>query len=166
MSVQTISQLSLSRVSQLAAVMLEEIPPGSVIGLTGTLGAGKTTLVQKVAEAAGIDVTDVTSPTFTLLQTYQGKVVLHHLDAYRVADDDEFIELGVDELFEDGSAWTLVEWADRVVDTMPESTIWIDIALVSDSGVPGSDDREVTIRSDSPAMQEVAEKIAQRINRD
>jgi tRNA threonylcarbamoyladenosine biosynthesis protein TsaE len=125
--------LDLAGMEHLAQSMVEQLPVPLVIGLVGTLGAGKTSLVQAIARAAGIDSADVTSPTFSLLQTYRGSPVLHHLDAYRLADEDEFLELGVDELFEDPEAWTIVEWADRVVDVMPEDTLWIEITIEADA---------------------------------
>lgn len=114
-----------SQLDRLAVGLVEGLPGGIVFGIVGTLGAGKTTLVQSIARACGVDSADVTSPTFTLLQTYHGSVGLHHLDAYRVADEDEFLELGVEELFDDQQAWTLVEWADRVESCMPDVTVWI-----------------------------------------
>lgn len=104
------------------------------LGLTGTLGAGKTALVQAIARAAAIDAGEVTSPTFTLLQSYRGRsprgeLTIHHLDAYRIADEDEFIQLGVDELFAEPDSWTIVEWADRVAGVMPAETIWIELTI-------------------------------------
>ena len=117
------------QLESLARSMLRGLPVPLVVGLVGTLGAGKTTLVQAIARAAGIDAADVTSPTFTLLQTYRGSITLHHLDAYRLTDEDEFLELGVEELFEDGGAWTLIEWADRVRDVLPAETLWIEIKI-------------------------------------
>lgn len=129
----TASSLNLAGIGQLARAMLDQLPKPLVIGLVGTLGAGKTTLVQSIASAAGVDSSDVTSPTFTLLQSHQGVLTLHHLDAYRIADEDEFLELGVEELFEDDEAWTLIEWADRVVTVMPDQTLWIEISIDNDS---------------------------------
>lgn len=124
--------LDLTGIERLAASMVKHLPHHLTIGLLGTLGAGKTTLVQAIARAAGIDSDDVTSPTFTLLQTHHGKPTLHHLDAYRVADEDEFLELGVEELFEEDQTWTLIEWADRVESVMPADTLWIEISLSPD----------------------------------
>jgi len=115
--------------------LVQQLPRNLVVGLSGTLGAGKTTFVQAIARAAQIDVAEVTSPTFTLLQSHQGSIVLHHMDAYRVNDEDEFLELGVEELFEQSDAWTLVEWAERVADVMPANTLWLRIELT------GTDDR-------------------------
>ncbi|NNE01505.1 MAG: tRNA (adenosine(37)-N6)-threonylcarbamoyltransferase complex ATPase subunit type 1 TsaE [Pirellulaceae bacterium] len=124
--------VDLPKLTQLAEAIVAHLPASCVIGLVGTLGAGKTTFVQAIARAADIDSDAVTSPTFTLLQTHQGQINLHHLDAYRVADEDEFTELGVDELFEDTEAWTLVEWADRMPRVMPPETLWICMTIADD----------------------------------
>ncbi|MEM6688523.1 MAG: tRNA (adenosine(37)-N6)-threonylcarbamoyltransferase complex ATPase subunit type 1 TsaE [Planctomycetota bacterium] len=129
-------------------------PQRLTIGLVGTLGAGKTTTVQAIAEALGIDHTDVTSPTFTLLQTYDidpesaiaaadfegfsPPPVMNHLDAYRLADEDEFVELGVDELFA-APGWTLVEWADRVEGALPKEMLWMGFTITPD------DRRKITL---------------------
>lgn len=125
--------LDLEGIQRLAGLMIAQLPVPLVIGLVGTLGAGKTSLVQAIARAAGIDSADVTSPTFSLLQIYRGSLLLYHLDAYRVADEDEFLELGVDELFDDPEAWTIVEWADRVNDVMPQKTLWVEIQIEDDA---------------------------------
>src|SRR6056297_2605809 len=91
-----LDSVDLAAMGRVAELMLASLPSGLSIGLVGTLGAGKTSLVQAIARAAGIDDADVTSPTFTLLQTHQGwrpgqrgALVLHHLDAYRIVDEDE-----------------------------------------------------------------------------
>jgi tRNA threonylcarbamoyladenosine biosynthesis protein TsaE len=127
-----VNAFDLAGIERLAQSMLRHLPKPLVIGLVGTLGAGKTTLVQAIARAAGIDSADVTSPTFTLLQSHQGSLTLHHLDAYRVADEDEFLELGVEELFDDATSWTLIEWADRVRDVLPTDTLWVEIKIGDD----------------------------------
>ena len=128
----TFPDVHLDGLKSLATAMREHLPRSLAIGLVGTLGAGKTTMVQAIAESAGIDVSEVTSPTFTLLRTHQGRFLrLHHLDAYRLSDEDEFYELGVDELFDD-QAWTIVEWADRVKSVMPEETLWIEMECGAD----------------------------------
>ena len=69
--------------------------------------------MQAVAEAAGVDPKQVLSPTFVLIHEYRGRLPIYHFDAYRLRDDDEFLQLGPEEYF-DGSGWTFVEWADRV----------------------------------------------------
>ncbi len=119
------------------------IPPRSLcFGLVGTLGAGKTRFCQEIAQAWGVDPAEVTSPTFTLLKSYEIAShrncpamprQLHHLDLYRVVDEDELWELGVDELWETLGSWILIEWADRFAECMPANTIWIRIEVCDDS---------------------------------
>jgi tRNA threonylcarbamoyladenosine biosynthesis protein TsaE len=111
---------------QLAQRLVAVLPSRLTIGLIGTLGAGKTRLVQAIAAAVGIDPQSVTSPTFVLCQHHHGRQTIFHMDAYRLADIDEFIELGADEYF-DSDGWTLVEWSDRVAAAMPPDRI--DIAI-------------------------------------
>src|SRR5438094_1460889 len=93
--------------------------PGAVVALVGPLGAGKTHLVRAVAEGLGIpDSRAVSSPTFVLLQEYQGRLPIYHFDAYRLSGEGEFLELGSLEYFE-GEGVCLVEWADRVYRCLP-----------------------------------------------
>lgn len=106
------------------------IEPGTTIALLGTLGAGKTRLVQALAAAYGIPREDVVSPTFVLCQTYRGSRTIHHLDAYRIRDVDEFRELGVEELFASG-AIVIIEWADRVADALPDDYVQVEIEVTS-----------------------------------
>lgn len=103
----------------LGALLSEVLPSGSVVALCGTLGAGKTRLVQAVARACGVPDGSVTSPTFVLIQEYhEGVRPIFHFDAYRLKDEDEFQELGPEEYFE-SSGVTFVEWADRVKGSLP-----------------------------------------------
>ena len=91
--------------------------------LIGTLGAGKTRLVQAVAAAVGVPRANVTSPTFVLVNEYTGgRLPIYHFDTYRLKDDDEFLNLGPDEYF-DSNGLTFVEWADRVADLLPADRV-------------------------------------------
>ena len=122
----------------LGAALAEVLPDGTTVALCGTLGAGKTRLVQAIAAAAGIDHREVVSPTFVLIQEYHGRRTVYHLDAYRVRDEDEFLELGPEEYFE-SDGLTLVEWADRVAACLPHDRIEIHIE------VTGTDSRRFEI---------------------
>ena len=117
-----------SDTDRLGAALAVVLPPGTTIALNGTLGAGKTRLVQAIAAACGIDRQDVVSPTFVLCQQYQGDRTIYHLDAYRLRDDDEFRELGPEEFFE-SDGLTIVEWADKVADCLPDERFEIDIEV-------------------------------------
>jgi len=101
---------------------------GLVIGLCGPLGAGKTQLVKGIALGNAIaDVRQVTSPTFTLLQEYAGRLTLFHLDAYRLPNPRSLAALGFDELIRPDSV-VIVEWADRALNVLPSKRIIIQIS--------------------------------------
>ncbi|MEX1222964.1 MAG: tRNA (adenosine(37)-N6)-threonylcarbamoyltransferase complex ATPase subunit type 1 TsaE [Pirellulales bacterium] len=122
----------LSGTGRLARALAAVLPPGTVVALNGTLGAGKTKLVQEFAAALGVPDNTVVSPTFVLIQEYTGRVAINHFDVYRIADDDEFLELGPDEYFE-SSGYTFLEWADRVKNCLPRNYVRIDIDVLGAS---------------------------------
>ena len=132
------------------------LPPGTTVALCGTLGAGKTRLVQAIAEGLGVDRRDVVSPTFVLIQEYQpGESGVHatHIDAYRLRDDDEFQQLGPDEYFE-SDGLVLIEWADRVEGSLPRDYVEIRIE------VTGVDSRRFEVRSIGRQYEEVLRQLA------
>ena len=117
---------------RLGAALAAALPDGSVVALIGPLGAGKTRLVQAVAEASGVPRRDVVSPTFVVAQQYQGHRSIYHFDVYRLGDEDEFLELGADECFErDGISF--VEWGDRFQRCLPDSRLDIRITITGDA---------------------------------
>ena len=129
----TFDSHSLDDTQKLGTLLERLIPDGAVVSLIGSLGTGKTTLVRAIASAGGENPQDVSSPTFVLIQEYTaGRRPIYHFDAYRIADDDEFLELGPEEYF-DSTGVTLVEWADRVVNCLPESYIQISVEHSGDS---------------------------------
>lgn len=88
--------------------------PPVVVGLSGELGAGKTTLVRAVAAALGVT-QPVTSPTFALVHRYDGaKVSVYHVDAYRLRHDDAARDLGLEDMLADPRAVVLIEWPERL----------------------------------------------------
>lgn len=106
--------------------------------MIGTLGAGKTRLVQAIATALGVEPADVLSPTYVIVHEYHGRRPIYHFDAYRLKDDDEFLELGPEEYF-DSDGITLIEWADRVERCLPRERLEVRIE------VTGPTTREVHI---------------------
>lgn len=93
--------------------------PGAVIALIGPLGAGKTHLVKAIAEGLGIaNPAVVNSPTFVLIQEYDARLPIYHFDAYRLATESEFADLGPEEYFR-GNGVSFVEWADKVPECLP-----------------------------------------------
>lgn len=103
----------------------------AVFLLSGDLGAGKTVFAKGVAAGLGIDPTEVTSPSFTLINEYEGRLRLYHIDLYRL-DTAASRELGLEEIFADDQAVTIIEWAERLPEA-PAGAIRVWIDYVSDS---------------------------------
>lgn len=133
MSAATFTAQDLAGTHQLANALASSLPAesGAVIALDGPLGAGKTHFVQGVAAALGFDPANVTSPTFVMINEYPAARPIYHFDAYRIRDDDEFLELGVDEYFQSPGV-CLVEWASRVSNCMPRELLDIEIHVVDE----------------------------------
>ncbi len=119
---------------RLGQALAEVVEPGVVIGLVGTLGAGKTRLVRALAEALGVDPGAIASPTFVLIHEYLGRLPISHFDAYRLADPDEFDALGASDHWAEGDRLCLIEWADLVADRLPRTAWWVRIELDSQDG--------------------------------
>lgn len=145
-----------SDTDRLGRALAEVLPDRGVVGLCGTLGAGKTRLVQALAEACGIDRREVASPTFVLIQEYQGSRTVYHFDAYRVQNEDEFRALGPEEYFE-RPALVLIEWADRVSACLPPERLEIEIEITGDTS------RRFVLRATGPALYGVLEELARRL---
>jgi len=101
-----------------------ELSSGGVIALIGPLGAGKTVFVKGLAKALGLSGDDATSPTFTLINEYEGPVPLYHVDLYRLEQAEEIEELGLHEYFE-GPGIVAVEWAERAAHLLPPGTLTV-----------------------------------------
>ena len=110
-----------------------------MVALIGPLGAGKTTLVQGIAEGLGIK-DYVTSPTFIIINEYQGRLPFFHIDLYRIEDLDEIEVLGIEEYFNKGGV-CVIEWAERLKTLMPEKAEMIEIKVVSEN------EREICVSS-------------------
>ncbi len=91
----------------------EALQAGTLIGLVGTLGTGKTNLTQSIGRGLGIADGYVVSPTFTICVPHRGRLLLLHMDAYRINQPEEVDELGLDEQLEDGAV-VIVEWSDLI----------------------------------------------------
>ena len=145
-----------SATERLGVALARSLSDGTTVALCGTLGAGKTRLVQAIARASGVDPAGVVSPTFVLVHEYHGRRPIYHFDAYRVAGVAEFWDLGPDEYFQ-SPGLTLVEWADRVEAGLPSLYLRIEIEVLD------ATERRFTLRGVGPGWEDVLTAIGREL---
>jgi tRNA threonylcarbamoyladenosine biosynthesis protein TsaE len=129
----TIDLPSLAATESFGQRLAQHLFPGTVVALIGPLGAGKTHLVRAIAAGLGVaDSRVVSSPTFVLIQEYDGRLPIYHFDAYRLRGETDFDELGAHEYFQSAGV-CLVEWADRVPRSMPAERMEIRLTVVGET---------------------------------
>lgn len=128
---------------RLAAAMADALVDGDLLVLTGDLGAGKTCFTQGLGRGLGIE-DRITSPTFTLANRYQGRLVLNHLDVYRLDGEADAADLDLDELLDDGV--TVVEWGDRIQGLLPPGRFVV--ALRFEDPTPGGGESDPSVADD------------------
>ena len=106
-----------------AAQLAEQVKPGDIVCLYGELGAGKTTFCQGAFKALGVK-EQVTSPTFTIVHEYMGRLPVYHFDVYRVHRAEELFEIGYEEYFF-GKGVCFIEWAELIEELLPENCIQV-----------------------------------------
>ena len=119
---------SLAETAQLGEKIGHLLHPGSLLTLSGDLGAGKTTLTKSIGKALGVKKV-INSPTFTILKTYYGKMPLYHIDAYRLEGISQ--DLGFDEIFEDDGV-CVVEWPHYIEEQLPKERLRIEIRRIDE----------------------------------
>lgn len=122
---------SLEEMEDVAKRFANNLVAGDLVRLNGDLGAGKTTFTKFVLRYLGVDEV-VSSPTFAILKTYQGKFVFHHFDMYRITTD-EAIEAGFDEILDDKTAVKFVEWGENVEPLLSSNCKTINIRRIDET---------------------------------
>ncbi len=141
---------------QLARRLGELVPAGTVLGLSGDLGSGKTLFTKGLARGLGVEAYQrVNSPTFVIKQEYQGRLRLHHYDTYRLGGVEELEMLGFSEHFGSESV-VIVEWAERVEELLPPNTL--KIVFNNESSYNLSDSNSFAI-SLEPVSSELAQEL-------
>ena len=125
--------------------LAQELRAGDVLAFTGSLGMGKTAFTRGLARGLGCR-GRVTSPTFTIVNEYEGKTPLFHFDMYRLGSSEELFDIGWDDYLARGGICA-VEWSERVSDALPDGTVFVDIAR----GAEGEDSRVITVTGGSLA---------------
>jgi len=138
-----VTTASVDQTQSVAAAVADLVVAGDLVLLSGDLGAGKTAFVKGFAAELGVT-QPVTSPTFTLAQRYEGRLTVHHLDVYRLAQLSEVVDLAIPELL-DGATVTLIEWGDVIVPALPAD--YLEVAFTFGDG---DDDRRLAFRAVGP----------------
>lgn len=126
---------SLAKTTQFGQQIAEQVQPGDVLFLIGDLGAGKTTLTQSIGAGLGVDQDCyITSPTFSLLHEYEGRLPLYHMDLYRLSGEEEVIELGFEEYIY-GEGVSVIEWPDRLGSLTPKDHLVIQMTAANNSRI-------------------------------
>ena len=139
---------------KLGQILGEVLTAGDCVALFGTLGSGKTLLTQGIAR--GMNVPEnvyVTSPTFTLINEYPGRVPIYHVDLYRISDEDELIELGLDDLL-GGDGVVVIEWAEKLPARYLRSCN-IRVELV----IEDANNRTITVTTTKEAIMDAAKRF-------
>ena len=149
----TLTTTSLEETANLGQRLGALLYPGAVVALVGPLGAGKTHLVRAIAEGMNVaDLSEVCSPTYTLIHEYAARLPIYHFDAYRLASPAAFADLGVDEYFAAGGV-CLVEWADRVAVCLPAERLEVTISPT------GSTSRQYDFLATDEASKELLTRL-------
>ncbi|MBQ1315576.1 MAG: tRNA (adenosine(37)-N6)-threonylcarbamoyltransferase complex ATPase subunit type 1 TsaE [Erysipelotrichaceae bacterium] len=133
----------------LAEMIGRAVSAGTLITLSGDLGAGKTTFTQGLAKGLDID-RKVTSPTFTIMKEYKGRLPLYHIDAYRLENITQ--DLGFEDYI-DGDGVCVIEWANFIEYVLPDQLLNIEFTINDD------DSRTLTLQGHGDKYEEVISKI-------
>jgi tRNA threonylcarbamoyladenosine biosynthesis protein TsaE len=127
--------------------------PGDVVALVGELGAGKTQFIKGLAAGVGIrKPTYVSSPSFTLINEYEGKIPFYHIDLFRLETEKEAEDLGLEEYFQ-GIGITAIEWADKIPSSLPREMLFIHIAYT------GKNTRSLEIIGKGKRYEELIDRL-------
>ena len=122
---------SLDELDMVAQAVLDSLEGRTIVALDAPMGAGKTTLISRIAEQLGAE-DDVTSPTFAIVNEYVGERTIYHFDMYRIERVEEALDFGFEEYISSGEL-CLIEWPEKIEPLLPEDTMIIKIEILSDT---------------------------------
>jgi tRNA threonylcarbamoyladenosine biosynthesis protein TsaE len=132
----------------------EKLSAGTVIALSGELGCGKTLLTRGICEGLGVPLRQVSSPTFVLVNEYQGRLPVYHLDLYRLGDIQDGFEIGIMDYFGRAeSGVMLIEWAEKMISLLPDDMLKVEYDILGDKK------REIRFSSNAARFQELFKGI-------
>ena len=131
----------------------ENLTVTDIVALVGDLGTGKTCLTQGIGRGVGVPEGNwITSPSFTLINEYQGRVIFYHLDLYRLKGSRDMENMGYEEYFF-GEGISVIEWADKIKDILPKKTLFISLNYLNENK------REIVISGDKKKMAKISNAL-------
>lgn len=143
---------------QIGQLLGELLDAGYTVCLYGDLGAGKTNFTFGIAQGLDVQEQYITSPTFTFVNEYQGRVPLYHIDLYRLKDPDELENIGFEEYIESDGV-TVIEWAERAEDALPVEGLSVYLAYVDEHS------REIGFIAEGERYEKLVEELKQELDR-
>ena len=151
--------LSADATVQIARELGARLGPGDFIALSGELGSGKTWFTKGLALGVGVSSdTVVTSPSFALMNAYEGRLTLYHMDVYRLEAVSDFLDTGLEEYFS-GEGVVAMEWADRWPDILPDWSIQVKLSVLDETS------REITMAGHHVRAIQLIEEIKKELER-
>ena len=125
---------------------------GDVVALIGNLGVGKTVIANGLCAGLGVNEDYITSPTYTIINQYDGKIPVYHIDLYRLNDSKELYNLGWDEYIY-GNGACIIEWADKAGERLPEEYLMVNIEVI------GQEKRKITLQEKGTSYKSLLERV-------
>jgi tRNA threonylcarbamoyladenosine biosynthesis protein TsaE len=151
---------TLEQTQTLGRIIGEQANPGQIILLDGGLGAGKTTITQAIGRGLAVDPKHyITSPTFSIIHEYPGRIPLYHMDFYRINDEVELVELGIEEYLY-GNGLTVIEWPERLGTYTPVDRLHIKL------NITGDESRTAILTVNGPGWQPLLTAVADNLTID
>ena len=152
----TITSHTPRQTEEIGSLLGRMLAKGDIIALCGELGTGKTTLVRGMACGIGLEEDEIASPSFTLVNEYEGLLPLFHIDLYRLAHEEELVNIDYDEyLAADGVV--VIEWADRIPQAIPADALWITLRYLD------GDCREMVFRAKGVRYKVIVEELQRKV---
>jgi len=142
---------NLKDTEQVGKIIARCLEAGTVLCLDGDLGVGKTAITQFIAREFGVE-DYITSPTFTIIKEYEGRLPFYHMDVYRIDSEEDMYDLGYEEyIYSEGV--TIIEWSNKIEDILPDERINIEIQRLNDTS------RTMTIDGRGRVFEKIAEEL-------
>lgn len=141
---------------RIGSLVGEMLTGGDILALVGELGAGKTTFVRGIAERMGCDKGEVASPSFTVINEYNGSPPLFHIDFYRLEGEKDLCEIGYEEYIQ-GNGVVVIEWADKLPQAVPKESLWIILRYLD------AEHREIILRAQGERYEKMIEGLKRRL---